>query len=167
MSGAAIGPLVVALVVGAAGCGGAPDPVSPGGRQEPPGSTATPGPGASASATPESPTPESGAPESGAPVDLPWPTSGDDPVAALQRQVDAGSQPWLLEPTEVALSFAADAYGWTRAEATQWAGGPGGPGDPTTVDVRGAGGDSAALTLRQPGRTGAGGVWVVTDAHRG
>lgn len=91
---------------------------------------------------------------------LPWPTSGGLSAEALQQQVDRGAQPWLLDRTEVALSFVADAYGWTTAQAYPQA-------DGTTVDVAAPGDMVAALTLAQPGRTGPTGIWVVTVARRG
>jgi hypothetical protein len=93
--------------------------------------------------------------EPGDAVELPWPVAGAADAAALQAEVDNGAQPWLLEPTEVAKSYAAATYGWTRAEAYP---GPNG----TSVDVRNSAGDKYTLTLAQPGRTGDGGIWVVT-----
>jgi hypothetical protein len=134
--------LAAVLLLGAllAGCGGA---------QAPPG---TPVPSAPA------PNSEAPAPPPTTDVALPWPEGSPDGVAALQERVDGGSQPWLLDPAEVALSFAAAAYGWTAAEAE--------PRDGGTVDVRGPDGAAAALTLEQPGRTGPTGIWVVTAADR-
>ena len=81
-----------------------------------------------------------------------------DAAAALQEQVDAGSQPWLLDPAELARSFAATAYGWSEVTVE--------PDAEKTVVVRGPGGGSAVLTLAQPVRSGPGGIWVVTAATR-
>lgn len=92
-------------------------------------------------------------------VELPWPAAGAADAAALQSEVDGGAQPWLLDPSAVALSYVAAAHDWTGAEASP------GP-DGTTVDVRGPGGDRLILTLAQPGRVGAGGIWVVTAERR-
>ncbi|MGH3614895.1 MAG: hypothetical protein ACRDRK_20340, partial [Pseudonocardia sp.] len=92
-------------------------------------------------------------------VQLPWPAAGADAVAALQARVDGGAQPWLLDPAEVAASFANAAYGWQEPEASVRP-------DGVTVDVREAGGGQASLILSQPGRTGTGGVWVVTGVER-
>ena len=88
-------------------------------------------------------------------VALPWPVSPGAETDAAQAAVDRGAQPWLLDPSEVALSYAQAAHGWTEAEAF--------PHDaPGTVDVRDRGGERITLTLVQPGRTGPGGIWVVT-----
>jgi hypothetical protein len=89
----------------------------------------------------------------GATVTLPWPAATPSQVAALQSAVDGGAQPWLLDPTEVALAYAA-ARGWTNADAT--------PASATSVAVRSSAG-SHLLTLAQPGKTGNGGIWVVTS----
>ncbi len=91
-------------------------------------------------------------------VALPWPVSGGAETAALQAEVDRGAQPWLLDPSEVAISYAAAALGWTDAEAYP------GP-DGTSVDIRNAEGERRTLTLTQPGRTGDDGIWVVTAEH--
>ncbi|MEJ3657465.1 acyl transferase [Actinomycetes bacterium KLBMP 9759] len=88
---------------------------------------------------------------------LPWPASGAAEAAALQSEVDRGSQPWLLDPTEVALSYVAAAHDWTTAEATV----TGSAGGRTTVEVR-EGTRLLTLTLSQPSKPGNGGIWVVT-----
>lgn len=99
-------------------------------------------------------------PETSEPTELPWPAAGAADAAALQAAADNGSQPWLLDPSEVATSYAAAAQGWADAEAYP------GP-DGTTVDVRNPDGELLTLTLAQPGRTGDGGIWVVTAVqHR-
>ena len=88
------------------------------------------------------------------PVRLPWPAADPAAAAELQRSVDAGSEPWLLDPAEVAVSYATAAYGWTGAEAQPRP-------DGHTVDVA-EGGQKLTVSLTQPGRAGAGGIWVVT-----
>lgn len=92
-------------------------------------------------------------------VQLPWPAADAATVTALQARVDGGAQPWLLDPAEVAMSFATAAYGWQGAEASVRP-------DGVTVDVRDGDGERASLTLSQPGRIGTGGVWIVTGAER-
>jgi hypothetical protein len=87
---------------------------------------------------------------------LPWPTA--DP-ARLQAAVDGGAQPWLLDPSDLAESYVAATYGATGAEATTR---PGGTSSRTTVDVHTPDGARRTLTCAQPGRTGAGGIWLVT-----
>jgi hypothetical protein len=91
-------------------------------------------------------------------VVLPWPAATPAAAGELQSQVDRGSQPWLLDPSEVAVAYAAAAHGWPDAEAYP------GP-DGTSVDVRNADGERLTLSLAQPGRTGGGGIWVVTAEH--
>lgn len=85
-------------------------------------------------------------------MDLPWP--GPE-AAELQRAVDGGSQPWLLDPSEVALAYASAAHGWDTAQVVA-------SSDGGTVDVTGPGGERHTLTVSQPGRTGPTGVWTVT-----
>jgi hypothetical protein len=88
------------------------------------------------------------------PVRLPWPAATTAEAAQLQSSVDRGSEPWLLDPAEVALSYATAAHGWTGAEAQPHP-------DGTTVEVQ-DGRRKLVLTLDQPARAGAGGIWVVT-----
>jgi len=85
-------------------------------------------------------------------VALPWPAATAAQVASLQAAVDGGAQPWLLDPTQVALAYAA-ARGWADAAAL----------DTTTagVTIRSAAG-THVLALAQPGKTGLAGIWVVT-----
>ena len=85
-------------------------------------------------------------------VSLPWPAATPAQVAGLQSAVDGGAQPWLLDPTQVALAYAA-ARGWPDATAMASA--------PTSVTVRSSAG-THVLTLAQPGKTGSAGIWVVT-----
>ncbi|NMI01845.1 hypothetical protein [Pseudonocardia acidicola] len=87
-----------------------------------------------------------------------WPVTDRAKVAPLQAQVDGGAQPWLLDPAEVAVNFAAATYDWRAPEA--------GPVNGNTVVVTDAQGGRATVTLTQPGRTGPTGIWVVTAAQR-
>ena len=91
-------------------------------------------------------------------VVLPWPAATSTAATALQADVDRGAQPWLLDPSEVAIAYAAAAHDWPDAEAYP------GP-DGTSVDVRNADGERVTLSLAQPGRSGADGIWVVTAEH--
>jgi hypothetical protein len=136
--------LVVACATLLPACSEPPAPPAP----APPTTVPPAGPptGPQATATPPAPA-----------VELPWPAGGDA-AAALQEQVDAGSQPWLLDPAELARSFAATAYGWSEVTVE--------PNAEETVEVREPGGGSAVLTLAQPVRSGPGGIWVVTAATR-
>jgi hypothetical protein len=122
------------------------------------GCTPSAAPGASTSAGPR-PLPSTSTAPPDAPVsteaELPWPAATAADAAALQAQVDRGSQPWLLDPSEVAIAYAAAAHDWPDAEAYP------GP-DGTSVDVRNADGERLTLSLAQPGRTGSDGIWVVT-----
>src|SRR5690606_10936106 len=127
-----------------------------------PGCTSTPTPGTDAPARTDL-APGTGATPTGEPdaaeVELPWPAPDAAAAAALQAEVDRGSQPWLLDPSEVAISYAAAAHDWPDAEAYP------GP-DGTSVDVRNADGERLTLTLAQPARRGGDGIWVVTAEHR-
>jgi hypothetical protein len=92
------------------------------------------------------------APPQASSVALPWPTGQ---AAELQRSVDGGAQPWLLDPAEVALAYAAAAHAWDSAQAVTAAGG-------STVDLTGPDGTRRTLTLAQPATAGPAGIWVVT-----
>ncbi len=96
------------------------------------------------------------APPSGAvpAVALPWPARSAAEAAGLQQAADSGAQPWLLDPEETALSYAAAAFGWTAAGAERT--------EPGTVLVTGPAGARRTLTLVQPVRSGTGGIWSVT-----
>jgi hypothetical protein len=144
------GLLIAGLLL--TGCGtSAPTPI---------GTAATPTePAPTASSAPATPTPALEPDPNAAnlpddPVRLPWPAADKAAAAQLQRSVDAGSEPWLLDPAEVAVSYATAAYGWTSAEAQPRP-------DGHTVDVA-EGGQKLTVSLTQPGRAGAGGIWVVT-----
>jgi hypothetical protein len=91
---------------------------------------------------------------------LPWPTT--DP-ARLQAAVDGGASPWLLDPTDLALSYVTAAYNWTAADAAPAAG----TAAATKVDVRNTDGKRRTLTVAQPSRKGNGGIWVVTADSTG
>jgi hypothetical protein len=141
-----------------AGCG---DP--------PPVGTTAPAPAppdaSSAAAAPATPPPAAPSPDPSDATDpdeavqLPWPAADQSAVEELQRSVDEGSEPWLLDPAEVAVSYANAAHGWSGAVARPRP-------DGRTVDV--AEGDRRlTLSLTQPGRPGAGGIWVVTAESPG
>ncbi|MGE3285635.1 MAG: hypothetical protein AB7J32_05970 [Pseudonocardia sp.] len=113
--------------------------------------------------------PSTGAPSTGAlptaaapDPPLPWPVGGPG-VAVVQERVDAGAQPWLLDPESVATAFGAAAYGWPDASA-ELLGGHSGGGPELSVTLHGPGGTVAHLVLVQPGRTGPRGIWVVSRA---
>lgn len=101
------------------------------------------------------------APAQISPVTLPWPVSDPAGISVLQKRVDGGAQPWLLEPESVAVSFATAAYGWQDSRAVIAEGGA--PAN-TTVELSGPNQQTARVLLEQPGRTGVGGIWVVTTA---
>jgi hypothetical protein len=107
------------------------------------------------------PPPETAQADAPAPseVVLPWPAATVADASALQAEVDRGAQPWLLDPSEVGIAYAAAAHGWLDAEAYP------GP-DGTSVDVRTADGERLTLSLAQPARPGSDGIWVVTAEHR-
>ena len=139
---ALLGAVAAAALV--TGCGTpTPVPTAP--------ETTAPAPAAPQPTAPESPAPESTGPGSRA-VAPPWPAAD---ATELQRGVDSGSQPWLLDPSEVALAYASAAHGWETAQVVA-------SSDGRTVDVTGPEDERRTLTLEQPGRGGPTGVWVVT-----
>lgn len=85
-------------------------------------------------------------------VALPWPTAA---AAELQQAVDGGAQPWLLDPTEVALAYAAAAHGWDSAQVLTST-------DGSTADVTGPDGTRRTLVLTQPATGGPTGIWTIT-----
>lgn len=111
-------------------------------------------------ASPAAPIPEPGSTPTAAGastperVTLPWPAATPAEIRALQASVDGGAEPWLLDPTEVAMSYVTAAHGWTQAQAKSRPGG-------RTVDVQ-EGRQKLQLTMIQPSRAGTGGIWVVT-----
>ncbi|QJY47576.1 hypothetical protein [Pseudonocardia broussonetiae] len=115
-------------------------------------------------ATPDPVPPPSGVPAVTEPavapaVAAPWPARSAAESVGLQESVDDGAQPWLLDPAELARSYVAAAYGWDDATVVAAGGGTAGA---DTVDVTGPDGTRRVLTVAQPGRTGEGGIWVVT-----
>ncbi|GAA5136638.1 hypothetical protein [Pseudonocardia adelaidensis] len=121
--------------------------------------TATPGTSAPAGAGAQPPTSGPAPAPTAEDVALPWPAATADEATALQEEVDRGAQPWLLDPSEVAIAYASAAHDWPDAEAYP------GP-DGTSVDVRNANGERLTLSLAQPARHGDDGIWVVTAERR-
>jgi hypothetical protein len=145
---ARVAGVLILAATALAGCASATPGTTSTGAGTPP---ITPAPATTAPATSAEAAPTASPPT--ASITLPWPVSGAAKVAALQQAVDGGAQPWLLDPTEVALSYAA-ARGWTGAQAA--ASGTSG------VTVQSSAG-THALALAQPGRKGDAGIWVVTS----
>lgn len=93
---------------------------------------------------------------SGTPI---WPATDAASAARLQQQVDGGRQPWLLDPTEVATSYAGVALKYRDPSVFTIR--------PGVVDVQdGASPAKATLTLAQTVRRGDGGIWLVTNVRR-
>jgi hypothetical protein len=145
------GLLIAGLLL--TGCGtSTPTPIGTAATPTEPAPAASSAPAAAPTSAPEPDPSAANLPDD--PVRLPWPAADPAAAAQLQRSVDAGSEPWLLDPAEVAVSYATAAYGWTSAEAQPRP-------DGHTVDVA-EGGQKLTVSLTQPGRAGAGGIWVVT-----
>ncbi|ODV01221.1 MAG: hypothetical protein ABT15_27775 [Pseudonocardia sp. SCN 73-27] len=136
--------LALVAAVSVAGCG-----------SQPSGSTA-----AATSAT--QPTPMATPPPAGstfaAPGALLWPVTDATQAKALQAQVDQGSQPWLLDPSEVATNYATTVLRWHAPSA--------GAPDGDTVVVTDPDAGSVTLTLVQPATTGSAGIWIVSAERR-
>ncbi|MEN3303141.1 hypothetical protein [Pseudonocardia sp.] len=158
-----------------AGCGDAGAELTPGPAPQSSSTSPTPSPETTTSAAPTTtvpapttrahgttaPHPVTPSRTAGAQAAAPamiWPVTDAAAARQLQADVDGGSQPWLLDPQEVALSYASSVYGWASPETT-----PAGDG---TVQVQDAQGGRATVHLVQPVRAGAGGIWVVGAAER-
>lgn len=74
---------------------------------------------------------------------------------ALQAAVDAGHQPWRLDPSSVALAFVGSRLGWAGPRVDL--------GDPHTAEVTNSEGSIVSLQLAQPAREGSAGIWVVSS----
>lgn len=170
---------LVLLVVLVAGCGvaelppAAPTTIAPTTPAPPPVPTTTPAPTTAApttTAAPESadrtngraaPAPHPDAPRPGGtggatPI---WPASDAAAAAGLQRSVDGGRQPWLLDPVQVAVSYAGAELGYRDPGVFPISAG--------RVDLQdGRSAAKATVTLAQTVRRGEGGIWLVTGVAR-
>lgn len=131
--------LALVAAVSVAGCGSGAQPSG----STAPTPMATPPPGGSTTAAPGA---------------LLWPVTDVTQAKALQAQVDQGSQPWLLDPSEVAGNYATTVLQWRAPSA--------GAPDGGTVVVTDPDAGSVTLTLVQPATTGSAGVWVVSAERR-
>lgn len=86
-----------------------------------------------------------------------FPFTTQDEANTTQAQVDQGHQPWLLDPAMVASAYATAGLGWENPTVVMRQTGWYQVTDPAT-------GAAADLALRQPARTGEGGIWAVTRA---
>lgn len=115
-------------------------------------STRSPGPGAPGAG------PRAGAVTGGKGTPI-WPATDAAQAATLQKKVDGGGEPWLLDPTEVATSYAGVALHYRNPSVFTLR--------PGVIDVQdGAGPGKATLTLAQTVRRGDGGIWLITEARR-
>jgi len=88
-----------------------------------------------------------------------WPARDAASAARLQSDVDGGRQPWLLDPVEVAVSYAGSELGYRNPGVFPLA--------PGRVDVQdGRSPAKATISLAQTVRRGDGGVWLVTGVQR-
>jgi hypothetical protein len=83
-----------------------------------------------------------------------WPLTTAEEAANTQAEVDAGSSPWLVDPATVARFHAAAELGWPEVTVE--------PAGEASFAVAEPGGASALVSLGQPARPGAGGIWAVT-----
>lgn len=86
-----------------------------------------------------------------------WPFSTRAGADDAQDQADQGLAPWMLDPVNLIVSYATGDLGWRDVGVTTTGRGPNSfrATDRTTGAV-------IDLTVAQPVRTGAGGVWAVT-----
>lgn len=88
-----------------------------------------------------------------------WPATDASSARTLQKQVDGGREPWLLDPTEVATSYSGVVLNYRDPAVF--------PIRPGVVDVQdGASRAKATITLAQTVRQGDGGIWLVTEVRR-
>lgn len=122
---------------------------------------ASPESGSRANERPAPPAPDGVAPRPGGtgsttPI---WPARDAASAARLQGDVDGGRQPWLLDPVEVAVSYAGSELGYRNPGVFPIAAG--------RVDVQdGRTPAKATITLAQTVRRGEGGIWLVTGVQR-
>ena len=84
-----------------------------------------------------------------------WPARTLEQARMLQDGADAGHQPWLLSPEQVATSYGAAELDLYKPVARRVG--------PNAYEVGATGSEWAAkLYLAQPVRQGAGGIWVIT-----
>jgi hypothetical protein len=153
-----IAPLALGLVaLAVAGCQSRPDqPTPPTPTQVERAAPATTAPARQTPppSRPPATTPPKPAPDPEAIVGL-WPVRTLEQARILQAGADAGHQPWLLSPAQVAISYGAAELGLYQPVARQVG--------PNAYEVGATGSEWAAkLYLAQPVRQGAGGVWVIT-----
>ncbi|MBW0105349.1 hypothetical protein [Pseudonocardia sp. KRD291] len=87
-----------------------------------------------------------------------WPASDAGSAARLQKQVDGGGDPWLLDPTEVATSYSGVELKYRNPTIV--------PTRAGVVEVQdGATPRMATITLAQTVRQGDGGIWLVTGVR--
>lgn len=170
---------LVLLLVLVTGCGAAPlppaapstiAPTTPAPPPPPPTTTAAPtgspdartgqDEGGRAPAAAPAPRPHAAPKQGGAGGPAPiWPAANQASAVQLQNQVDGGRQPWLLDPTEVAVSYAGAVLGYRNPGVF-----PTGVG---RIDVQdGRSPAKATITLGQTVRRGDGGIWLVTGIQK-
>ncbi|MEQ3554396.1 hypothetical protein WIS52_28350 [Pseudonocardia nematodicida] len=147
LRGALVGGALVVLVLLLVGCAGASTPEAGSGSGAPPSSSTVDTP---------APSPAGGGEQDDA---LPWPVADRAAADEMQQQADRGGSPWVLDPEQVALSYAEAELGYQDPSATVPE-----PGRAEVADGATAG--RAALTLEQPVRPGPGGIWTVTAIEK-
>ena len=93
------------------------------------------------------------------PRGLLWPVRTAAEAAALQREVDAGHQPWRCDPASTARVYALDVLGWSAPEPRRIA-------DEVYQVTDRVTGATAVVSLTRPFPTRACPLQVVTDAAR-
>jgi len=87
-----------------------------------------------------------------------WPVKDLAAATRLQRDVDSGRQPWLLEPESVAAAYASSQLDMKASVLVQAYGGTVVLREPSTGRV-------VTITEVQPVKKGPGGIWVVTASR--
>ncbi|MBC3191237.1 hypothetical protein H7X46_09210 [Pseudonocardia sp. C8] len=89
-----------------------------------------------------------------------WPAGDAATAQRMQQQADRGSDPWLLDPEEVTISYVGAELGFRDPTVTRL-----GTGIYAASDGRSAA--RVTVTLEQTVRKGPGGIWLVTKVDRG
>ena len=87
-----------------------------------------------------------------------WPVTTRAQAIQLQQSADAGHQPWLLDPMQVAVAYARSVMHLSQPNVQKIGA--------NLYNVYMSPGAQTHLTVGQPVRTGSGGIWVVVSAKR-
>jgi len=85
-----------------------------------------------------------------------WPVTTRAQAIQLQKSADAGHQPWLLDPMQVAIAYAQAEWHVSQPNVQRISA--------TRYVARLVPNAETILTVGQPVETGSGGIWVIVSA---